>query len=334
MNIVYTSDNNFVPQIAAAVTSVIANNMSQDVDFYILSKGITPANKRVISEHVKRMTDKCSGDHRVLFKEIGDIRALCGMDIDTGGWNDIVLARLFLDRLLPPDVDKVLYLDGDTIVRRSLEELWNTDISGYVLGAVMEPTIDPARKRDMGLTDYYYHNAGVLLINIAEWKRSSAGERILRCFEENEGHLFSNDQDAINIELKDEILELPIIYNFCNTYSFYPYEAIVKMVGEGRFYDVKTYVRYAEDPVIIHYLGEERPWRIGNRHPYSRDFFKYYNMTPWGRSRSRRNDIMESGWEVYYFCFYIFNAVMKPFPMMRLRIINSLIPAVLRFRKK
>lgn len=48
---------------------------------------------------------------------MGDIKQYFDFEFDTTGWNSIVLARLVLDKFLPEDMEKVLYLDGDTIVR-------------------------------------------------------------------------------------------------------------------------------------------------------------------------------------------------------------------------
>ncbi len=42
------------------------------------------------------------------------------IDFDTQGWNEIVLSRLLLARFLGSDIQRVLYLDADTMVRGSL----------------------------------------------------------------------------------------------------------------------------------------------------------------------------------------------------------------------
>ena len=41
MNIVYTVDNKFVPQLATGICSICENNKEEDVCFYVVSKGIT-----------------------------------------------------------------------------------------------------------------------------------------------------------------------------------------------------------------------------------------------------------------------------------------------------
>ena len=64
------------------------------------------------------------------------------------------------------------------------------------------------------------------------------------------------------------------------------------------------------------------------------NFFKYYKKSPVGRDLNSRSDIIEYGWEKYFFFFYCFNLFMKPFPELRLKIINTLIPVFMKKRKK
>lgn len=329
MNIVYTSDDKFVPQIATSVTSVIKNNKDEEICFFVVSKGIKEENKAILTKYVEGF------NKRISFVELVDLDKLCGMKIDTGSWNDIVLARLFFDKLLGEEVERVLYLDGDTIVRGSLKDLYNMDMKDAVIGAAIEPTASDSRKKEIGLKpgDNYY-NAGVLLMDLKKWVERDTGRRILDFFDKHNGHLYSNDQDAINGCLKDEIIPISITYNYCNSYKFYPYKAIKKMLGKRDFYDKEEYDMIISNPVIVHFLGEERPWRHGSRHKYGEDFFKYYKMTPFGKNKEKRGEIIEYGWEKYFFMFYTFNFFVKPFPMLRWHIMNKLIPVMIKHRKK
>jgi len=96
-------------------------------------------------------------------------------------------------------------------------------------------------------------------------------------------------------------------------------------------YDFMTkdeYKKIKANPIIIHYLGEERPWRIGNHHRFRKDYDRYLNLTPWAGQN------YETGWRLYFVVWDIFNFVMKPFSSLRYKIIDSLIPAVLQHRAK
>ena len=143
----------------------------------------------------------------------------------------------------------------------------------------------------------------------------------------NNGKLFANDQDAINGSQKNKIYTLSPKYNFYNIFHQYPYRFLAKLCD----FDYISYDVFQEakkNPIIIHYLGEERPWRVGNKHKYKDDYLKYLNMTPW------KNQNIENGWKLYFICWNIFNFIIKPFPMLRYKIINSLIPVFIKIRSR
>lgn len=150
--------------------------------------------------------------------ELGELTEYLDFSFDTNGWNSIVLVRLLLDRYLPENVERVLYLDGDTIATDSLKELWQTDLSGYVLGGCIEATVDQKQKKNLGMEIIPYINAGVLLIDLKKWREEQIGRKILEYYRSHDGNLFANDQDAINGCLKNSIYYLLPRYDFYNIY--------------------------------------------------------------------------------------------------------------------
>ncbi|MFR0922264.1 MAG: glycosyltransferase family 8 protein [Clostridia bacterium] len=323
MNIVYTLNDKFVPQVAAGICSVCENNTDfENITFYIISKEITDENKEKLTKLVKKYNRK------IEIIELGDIKKYIDFEFDTTGWNSIVLARLVIDKLLPETIDKILYLDGDTIVRGNLSELWNTDISEYILAASIEPTVDRERKKQLGLEKLPYYNAGILLINLKKWREEKAGKIILDYYKANDGKLFANDQDAINGSLAGKIYTLLPKYNFYNIFYQYPYNFLAKLMKPVEYISKENFKQCVKNPIIIHYLGEERPWRKGNHHKYKKDYDKYLQKTDW------KDCGIENGWNLYFICWYIFNFITKPFPSIRYKIINSLIPTFMKIRAK
>ena len=323
MNIVYTLNDKFVPQVAAGICSVCENNKDFDsISFYIISKEITKKNKQLFTELVE------SYKRSIYIIELGDINQYIDFEFDTTGWNSIVLARLVLDKLLPQYLEKILYLDGDTIVRNNLKELWNTNVDEYILAASIEPTVDKNRKINLGLEKYPYYNAGVLLINLKKWKEENVGKVILDYYKANNGKLFANDQDAINGALKGKIFTLFPKYNFYNIFYQYTYKFLNKLMKPIPYISKQEFDKCVKNPCIIHYLGEERPWRVGNHHKYKKDYIYYLNKTVW------KDEGFETGWKIYFVCWNIFNFITKPFPALRYKIINSLIPTFMKIRAK
>ena len=324
MNIVYTVNNKFVPQVAASICSICENNKEIDnLDFFIISKEITNENKKRLKVFFERYKNT-----KINIIEIGDIKDYIDFEFDTSGWNSIVLARLFLDKLLPDNIEKILYLDGDTIIRGDLRELEIKNLNKNIIAASIEPTVDKVRKEKLGLKEYPYYNAGVLLVNLKSWKEEKIGQKILEYYKANNGKLFANDQDAINVVLKNRICTLSPKYNFYNIFYQYGYNFLNNLMKPVNYIDKNIFEEALKNPIIIHYLGEERPWRKGNHHMYKKDYYNYLNLTPW------KNQKLETGWSLYFICWYVFNFFTKPFPSVRYNIINKLIPTFMNIRAK
>lgn len=323
MNILYTLNDKFVPQVAAGICSVCENNKEEkELTFYLISKEITDENKeKLISFGREYKRD-------VIIKELGDIKQYFDFEFDTTGWNSVVLARLVLDKFLPQNVERILYLDGDTIVRNSLNELWNTNLGDNILAASIEPTVDKQRKINLGLNYKNYYNSGVLLIDLKKWRDMEIGKKVLEYYKNNSDKIFAPDQDAINGSLANEIYALSPKYNFFNIFYQYSYSFLVKLMKPAKYIEKEVFEDAVKNPTIIHYLGEERPWRIGNHHRYKKDYLYYLNKTPW------ENQGLEKGWKFYFICWDIFNFVTKPFPGLRYKIINALIPAFINKRSQ
>ena len=104
MNIVYTLNDNFVPQVGAGIVSVCENNKKfKIIHFFLISSGISDGNKKELIKLVN------SYGREIDIIELGDIDQYFDFEFDTNGWNPIVLARLLLDKILPsksePPVD-------------------------------------------------------------------------------------------------------------------------------------------------------------------------------------------------------------------------------------
>lgn len=322
MNILYTTNSKFVGKVAASICSVFENNRDMDtIKIYIIGQELTE------EECLKFNTLGEQYNREIVIIALDNISQYFKFTFDTNGWNPIVLARLLLDYFLPEDLEKVLYLDGDTINIAPLKELWETDLRKYILGACIEATVDSRQLEILNMEGRPYVNAGVLLINLKAWREKKAGEKIIRYYEKHNGMLFANDQDAINGALQGEILFLPPKYNFYNIYWYYPYKFLKKFMGKAYYYNEAVYKESQKNPAIIHYLGEERPWRAGNKHKFKEDYKKYLSKTPW------KDEADEGGWEVYFLCWNLFNRIMTPFPGIRYSVINGLIPLFMKYRK-
>lgn len=83
--------------------------------------------------------------------------------------------RILLPNLLP-EVDRVLYLDYDTLVVNDLTSLWQSDLEGHFLGCIRDlgVTIKNGWSNDLlGKYGENYFNSGVLLMDLALLRKYS-----------------------------------------------------------------------------------------------------------------------------------------------------------------
>lgn len=307
MNILYASNDKYADFLGISMYSLLENNKDiEDISVYVFSNGISVTNKaRLIEEatHFNRKID---------FIDISDLEERIGFAVNASGYNITTLARLFIDDLLPEGIEKILYLDCDIIVDNNIEELWNTDITEYDMAAVVEVYMPADKKRKIGLTkkDSYY-NAGMLLINRTLWRQQSLKTKFLDYYEESGGRLLYNDQDIINHCCKGRIKPISATYNFEPNVYYFPYYYI-KIINRDYFiYGKKEYTKMIMNPRMIHFLGDERPWVVGNKNPYRDIFYKYQNDSGWSQID------WITGKEKYMRLYHILNMVTKIFPPIR-----------------
>ena len=175
----------------------------------------------------------------------------------------IAFSRLFLDRFVPQQYSQLLYIDGDTQVKGSLDELITADVPQDRFLAATDPiafkysqTADaPKVFRDyfkrLGLSSIKeYFNSGVLRINRNGWSRIGS-QAYDFCLHTGKSDLQFWDQDGLNAVAPVSGARLPmsIKYNFP---IFLRNCRIEKQV----------------EPAIYHFMSNPKPWN-GNFPPWN-----------------------------------------------------------------
>ena len=280
LDIVACTDKSFVMPTGVMMLSVCVNNPETDIVFHIILEDNVKAGDR---QSLEDIVSPYNGKSIVFYYANDEIQKMTFPEGEKLDITKVAYYRLFLADLLPKEIEKVLYLDGDLIVRHSLLPLWEIDLGEHAIAA--------AHDGSSGVIEFYnrlkypfelgYFNSGVMLINLDYWRRNGIGKQLADCLKDNPEKIKQGDQDALNCVLCESKLELPSKYNFQSSY-LYTYcfnEAITE-----------TEVREAvEDPVIVHFISE-KPWNkyIRELHPYRSTFFKYQNETKWKGMRTER----------------------------------------------
>ena len=186
--------------------------------------------------------------------------------------------RILAPRILPTNIDKILYLDSDIIVRGSLNDLWNTDLRDRALAAVGE-LADSRAVNLVGLpSGAKYFNGGVLLINLVFWRENSIYERATAFIRDNPEKVELWDQDALNAILVQSWIELPAHWNAQHHFiTGLPATRIAHLSPE------QLATVPLSEPAVVHFDGGTKPWHWSCRHPFQYEYRKYRVKTPWPR---------------------------------------------------
>ena len=168
MDICYAADNNFSMQTAVSIVSVLNTTKDTHLRFHILDSGLSEENR-------KTLTSLAESAHAEIYYY--DVSAQLELIREKGQrqWGDICTyatwGRLFLTEVLPADISRILYLDGDVIAAASLAPLETMDLHGQPLGAVEDCTPHSHRKAIGMNPSSRYFNAGVLLLDMEMWRK-------------------------------------------------------------------------------------------------------------------------------------------------------------------
>jgi lipopolysaccharide biosynthesis glycosyltransferase len=282
MNILLCSDNTYAPHLAATMSSIVENN--SNVSFYIFTLDFSEDNKRLIEQFIGR------NDARVFFIYVNE-DLLCGLPMSAEASNHISIEtylRLFAELLLPKTLEKIIYLDSDVIVRRSLEELWRQDVNDFALAAVYQYNEWSFNNRSFTRLNYNesfgYFNAGVLLINLVYWRDRNVTNRLLEFISTNYNSIISHDQDTLNAVLHKETIPLDCKWNVLPFF----------LSEELKNYTFPEFVEYSyqiesvkKDPFVVHFVSKPKPWQYGCNNVWKSEYFKYLDLTPWRGQRPK-----------------------------------------------
>ena len=258
------------------IYSACANNAQGSLTFHIvIDESVTVDNQQKLANTVTPFGNQICF-YKVDSTPFRSFPALSERKIIT----QATYYRLFLTEILPQSVDKVIYLDGDIIVRQSLKELWSTDMTGFAVAAVTDKNEKQicygSKEFRLGYPPYLgYFNAGVLLINLDYWRIHRVLNDFMEMIENRSDSIKSHDQDVLNYCFREKKRQLPFQYNVQDGFLYktpkYDFGKYKHEILEAR-----------RNPVIIHYTGS-KPWWTYNRHPHPwrSSFFKYRNQTVW-----------------------------------------------------
>lgn len=277
MNIVLASDNHFVQHCCVTMTSILQHN--KDVVFYLFTEGLSVYNVDLLTRHVEQFGGKlnvCVMDSSIVENFPMPKQSATHITVAT-------YYRLLAELALPRDVDRLIYLDCDIVVRGDLAELYNTNIDDCAIAAVYQHNEWGLANRTFERLDipleFGYFNAGVMLVNLNYWRKNNVTNRLLNYIKEYGNRIRAHDQDTLNAVLYKETKALDYKWNFLPIFL----DSLSLTFPSKVDYSIK------QEPIIIHFVNRPKPWEFYSNHPYTSEYFEYLDLTPFKGWRPKWN---------------------------------------------
>lgn len=266
ISIAYAPDDKYVNQTVVSMKSALEHN--EQVEFIIMYSKLSAESMQKLGA--------VGGSLRLIKME----ESLFS-DLTLSKW--VTVQAWFRIKLpdLCKDLDKVLYLDCDTLVRGNLDELFSMDLTGKYLAGVKDVWGVSKYVKRLDMKSGVYVNSGMLLFNCDYCRKEHFFDKVVDFAKNNAKIIEFCDQDSINKVVDEHKLVVSPKYNLMDTWwrgGYYEFE------GE----EEAEYLRAKENPVIVHLTGlkpafkgcgnkfKDEWWEVAKRTKIYDELLRYY----------------------------------------------------------
>ena len=175
-------------------------------------------------------------------------------------WYRYMLADKF------PNFERILYLDCNTIIRKSLLPLWELNMNNELIAGVEDIFFSKDKAKNLGLKDNIFFNFDILLLNTKLWRKEKFYNQIVNYIKKKK-FIIDNDHCFLNILADQRKILLNPEYNY------------IEINGNNDYncqYDKDYLIEYKKkNPTIVNYFYI-RKYISKKNNSYINEFSKYY----------------------------------------------------------
>lgn len=270
MNIVCTIDSSYIRHCAVMLRSLRDHNPGDDLNVYIIHEAVNADERAKLCGYLSSFLPSIS------FIQV-DPSLLKSFPV-FGHISIATYFRLLIPHVVPPALQRVLFLDSDIVINGSLEEFWNTDMEGSPVTAVTDRNLEMQRKRLEMSEDSPYFNAGVMLIDLVQWRMEEILSRGIQYATANADKLNNWDQDVLNHLFESRV---KLVHQRWNAMSHLWGLDPAWMEAQGGLSSEEQEAH--DNPAVIHFAGGgfAKPWNFNCPHPRKDDYRQVLAQTPW-----------------------------------------------------
>lgn len=267
INICFVTDDNYVQHVGVAIASILQNADDDEYfDFYIFDDGIKEINKDKLNTFNSSKVSVKYVDLSGIQHDFSTLKQTVPYISKTSYYKFIIADSL-------PDIDKIIYLDGDLVVKESLWNLYNINLNKFLICAVEDIGYSYwcNYKEELKLK-FKCMNSGVMLINCDLWRKENLSQKFIECAKDHDKVGFGQDQPVLNYVMKDRVKFIPYKWNVQDSFYRKEPERINNI-------NCEAIIEATNQPAIIHYTYIEKPWNNIALKKAS-EYWNYYKNSP------------------------------------------------------
>ncbi len=254
-NILVCCDENYIPPLKTMLYSLFIHNDGKFI-IHLIHSRITEQSLNDLKTTINKLSNNRAQliDYKIN-EEFNDAKVNFYYSIE-------MYYRLLAYDILPTDIKRVLYIDPDTLIINSIDELYTIDLQSNLFAAAphklpMVQEFNVTRLKSTSTIDIeHYFNSGVLLMDLEAQRKVINKDDILQYIKEApQAAQIMPDQDLLNVVFSNKILAIDELkYNYdARRYEVYRLN--------NKEWDIEKIMK---ETVIIHFCGKRKPWKKGS----------------------------------------------------------------------
>ena len=273
--LVFVSNKDFLPHLSTSILSIAKNNLDSFIKFYILNFDLSKKDFNKLEKSIKFHKSFSLINCRCKNKTLSKIK------MKVGHINETAFLKFLIEDFVHEE--KVIYIDADTIILKSLRPLISIKLNGFCIAAVEEDIYTDNEKEKVGIKkNIKTFNSGIFVIDLYKWKKRKIKQNCIEHLKKYKRDLYFLDQDSLN------------------------------SVISGNFQSLDSSFNQRQNPTVVHFSGYEKPWHFDSNHIYKNHYWKFRNQTFFRKNINH-----------YFDLFRIFKIFIKEIPIRYFFILGS-----------
>lgn len=261
MNILFTINRGYMEHMMDCIRSILRFPADEGYDIYIM-------HSEVRAEDEIQMKERIGGAARLHFICVdadedfgGRLSAEERREIPlTDRYPIEIYYRIFAAYLLPKNLDRILYLDGDTLVIHPLQELYEQEFEGNSILACthIRKFLNKINQIRLGIREECpYINSGVMLMNLEALREKQNFQEVMDYVKKHKNFLTLPDQDILTALYGSKV-------GLLDTMRYNLSDRMIAFYNADFNHREKVDLDWVrENAVVIHYCGRQKPWKEG-----------------------------------------------------------------------